>query len=207
MHDSAGTDTKQVGRLRHPTSLSSCPDRFLTARTMSVAWQVHTTRTLPQGPQPPDPSRKVELTERAGSEFEEILAEFGPRTMAGRVQRRRWRRVLPALLRPNNRWRRDDPAPLLRTGRVSLLLDPATFAEPLREDAGGRTRTGRNHPTASCDPGACGAHHAFGTAGFTTSMSGKRMKSRSVVAIAAPCSIASAARWASITMGPLAWPS
>ena len=90
---------------------------------------------------------------------------------------------------------------------VSFALDPATFAERLREDSSGRTRAGQNGPETSCSPGACSAHHAFGAAGFTTSMSGKRMKSRSVVAIDAPCSIASAARCASITMGPLAWPS
>ena len=90
---------------------------------------------------------------------------------------------------------------------VSFVLDSATFAEPLCENSAGRTHTGRNHPETSCSSGACSAHHAFGATGFTTSMSGKRMKSRSVVAIDAPCSIASAARCASITMGPFAWPS
>lgn len=105
---------KQVGRLRQAASLSSCPDRYPTARTMSVAWQLHAARTPPQGA-PAHLSCKVELTERAGSEIEEILAEIGPGTMAGRVQQRRWRRALPALLRPNTRLRRGDPTPLLRT--------------------------------------------------------------------------------------------
>ena len=40
--------------------------------------------------------------------------------------------------------------------------------------------------------------------GFTILTSGKRMKSRSVVAMDAPCSMASAARCASITMAPFA---
>ena len=49
-----------------------------------------------------------------------------------------------------------------------------------------------------------GVHEAASVTGFTSSMSGKRMKSRSVVAIEAPCSRANAARCASITMAPFA---
>lgn len=79
---------------------------------MSIAWQVHVVRTPPKGPRPADPPSKVEITERAGSEIEEILAEIGPGTMVGRVQQRRWRRALSALLHPNTHPQRGDPAPL-----------------------------------------------------------------------------------------------
>ena len=130
---------KQVGRLRQAASLSSCPDRFPTARTMSVAWQVHTARTPLQGA-PADPSCKVELTERAGSEIEEIFAEIGPGTMAGRVQQWRWR-CAPRASPPEHpsAARRPYPAPPNRTGVRSYLIPLLSPSPCAKIRPGGRT--------------------------------------------------------------------